>query len=56
MFAYDYLEGTDRFSRELEGFDGKSFLLHFAHLSPEVRTFVLNSYANPVRMALKEMS
>lgn len=56
MFAYDYLEGTDRYKRELEGFDGKAFLSRFAHLSPEVRSFVLNGYANPVRMALKEMS
>ncbi len=54
MFSYDYLEGTDRFKSELAGFDGKTFLSHFAHLSPEVRSFVLNSYANPVRMALKE--
>ena len=56
MFAYDYLEGTDRYKRELEGFDGKAFLSRFAHLSSEVRSFVLNSYANPVRMALKEKS
>ena len=56
MFAYDYLEGTDKYKRELEGFDGKAFLSRYAHLSPELRTFVLNSYANPVRMALKEMS
>ena len=56
MFAYDYLEGTDRYKRELEGFDGKAFLSRFAHLTPEVRSFVLNGYANPVRMALKEMS
>ena len=56
MFAYDYLEGSGRYRQALEGFDGKAFLSHFAHLTPEVRSFVLNSYANPVRMALKEMA
>lgn len=56
MFAFDYMEGTDRYKKELEGFDGKAFLSRFAHLTPEVRSFVLNCYANPVRMAIKERS
>ena len=54
LFAYDYLEKTDRFSSELKDFDSQSFLQRFAHLSPDVRDFVLNSYANPVRSRLKE--
>ncbi len=53
-FAYDYLEKTDRFSDKLGSFDSDAFLARFSHLSPDVRDFVLNSYANPVRSALKE--
>ena len=54
MFAYDYLEKSDRFASELSDFDGDEFLSRFAHLSPVVRDFVLNSYANPVRSRLME--
>ena len=54
MFAYDYLEKSDRFSDELKDFDGESFLARFSHLQNDVRNFVLNSYANPVRSRLKE--
>lgn len=54
LFAYSYLENDNRFSSELSGFDGDAFLARFSHLSPNVRDFVLNSYANPVRMAIKE--
>lgn len=54
LFAYSYLENDNRFSSELSGFDGDAFLARFSHLSSNVRDFVLNSYANPVRMAIKE--
>ena len=54
LFAYSYLEKDERFSSELSDFDGDAFLARFNHLSPDVREFVLNSYANPVRMAIKE--
>ena len=54
MFAYDYLEKSDRFSDELKDFDGEAFLARFSHLQNDVRNFVLNSYANPVRSRLKE--
>lgn len=54
LFAYDYLEKSDRFSSELKDFDGDEFLSRFRHLSPDVRRFVLNSYANPVRSRLME--
>lgn len=54
LFAYSYLENDNRFVSDLSGFDGDAFLVRFSHLSPDVRDFVLNSYANPVRMAIKE--
>ena len=54
LFAYSYLENDNRFASDLNGFDGDAFLARFSHLSPDVRDFVLNSYANPVRMAIKE--
>ncbi len=53
-FAYDYLEKSDRFKDEYKDFDKELFLSRFSHLHEDVRTYVLNSYANPVRMALKE--
>ena len=52
-FAYDCIEGTGRFADKAAGLDKDAFLARFAHLAPEVRDFVLNSYANPVRSALK---
>ena len=54
LFAYSYLENDNRFASDLSEFDGDAFLARFSHLSPNVRDFVLNSYANPVRMAIKE--
>ena len=52
-FAYDCIEGTGRFADKAAGLDKDAFLARFAHLAPEVRDSVLNSYANPVRSALK---
>lgn len=54
MFCYDYLEKSDRFKEETKDFDGEEFLSHYAHLSEDVRNFVLNSYANPVRSYIKD--
>lgn len=54
MFAYDYLEKSDRYSDQLRDFDGEAFLARFSHLTPSVRDFVLSSYANPVRSRLRE--
>lgn len=51
-FAYDYLEHTDQFKAEYKDFDNVSFLARYAHLQPEVREFILNSFANPVRSYL----
>lgn len=53
-FAYDYLEGSEKFVEHWKDFDKDTFLSRFNHLSNDVRTFVLNTYANPVRMMLKE--
>lgn len=52
-FAYDYLEHTDRFATEYKDFDSASFLKKYEHLSDEVRTLVLNNYANAVRSYLE---
>ncbi|MBO5769868.1 MAG: 1-acyl-sn-glycerol-3-phosphate acyltransferase [Spirochaetales bacterium] len=52
--AYDYLENTDRFKDFYDGLNPEDFLAAYNHLSDDVRSFVLNSYANPVRMMLKE--
>lgn len=51
-FAYDYLEGTDRFAKEYADFDSAAFLDKYSHLKADVRDFVLQSYANPVRSYL----
>ena len=52
--AYDYLENTDKFSGEYTRESRYSFLSRFNHLSNDLRTFVLNTYANPVRTKLGE--
>ncbi len=51
--AYDVLEGGDRFKEHYATLDRNEFLSKFAHLSEDVRSFVLNTYANPVRMMLE---
>ena len=53
-YAYDLMEGGSRFKDKYSSFDTASFDSRLAHLSDDVRSFVLNSYANPVREALKE--
>ena len=53
-FSYDYLKGSSENSDKYSGFDSNAFLASISHLSPEVRSFVLNSYANPVRSFLGE--
>lgn len=51
--SYDVLEGGDRFKEFYSFLDKEEFLSRFAHLSEDVRSFVLNTYANPVRMMLQ---
>ena len=53
-YAYDLMEGGSQFKDKYASFDTASFDSRLAHLSDDVRSFVLNSYANPVREALKE--
>lgn len=53
-FAYDYLEGTDRFADRYADMDTEKFLDRYKGLKKDVREFVLNSYANPVRSYLAE--
>lgn len=52
--AYDYLEHSERFKGEYSDKELKEFLSQYHHLAPKVREYVLNAYANPVRMKLKE--
>ncbi len=52
--AYDYMENTTRFASEYTPSDRDVFLARFNHLQNDLRAFVLNTYANPVRMMLKE--
>lgn len=51
--SYDVLEGGDRFKEFYSSLDKEEFLSRFTHLSEDVRSFVLNTYANPVRMMLQ---
>ena len=51
--SYDVLEGGDRFKEFYSSLDKDEFLSRFVHLSEDVRNFVLNTYANPVRMMLQ---
>ncbi len=53
-FAYDYMEGSDTFRERYENFDTEKFLSSYNHLDEDVRSFVINSYANPVRSYLKD--
>lgn len=52
-YAYDYLQGSSAFKDRYEGFDGDTFISRLSHLSSSVRSFVLESYANPVRKFLE---
>ena len=51
-FAYDYLEGGNRFTDKYRDFDHDVFLKRYEDQRPEVRTFILNMFANPVRSYL----
>lgn len=52
--AYDYLEHSNRFTSLYDGLDPEAFINSFSHLKEDVRDYVLNAYANPVRMMLSE--
>ncbi len=53
--AYDTVENTQKFSDRYTDGQKASFLSRFDHLSPDLRLFVLNTYANPVRTMLSEI-
>ncbi|MGD1816575.1 MAG: 1-acyl-sn-glycerol-3-phosphate acyltransferase [Pleomorphochaeta sp.] len=55
LFAYDYLENTTRFKDGYSEFDTDKFLSRFSHLSDDVKKYVLNAYANPVRSYISEI-
>lgn len=52
LFAYDYLEGTDKFAPSYQDFDREAFLYRFKGAREDVRLYALNAYANPVRSFL----
>lgn len=52
-FSYDYINGNEDNRDKYEGFDSNAFLSRYSHLNSEVRAFILNSYANPVRSCLE---
>ena len=51
--SYDYVSGNEDNRDKYEGFDSQAFLTRYSHLNSEVRSFILNSYANPVRSYLE---
>ncbi|MCQ2412955.1 MAG: 1-acyl-sn-glycerol-3-phosphate acyltransferase [Sphaerochaetaceae bacterium] len=53
-FAYDKLSKAKEFASEYKDMNTKSFVKHYRHLKPEVKEYVYNSYANPVRSMLSE--
>jgi 1-acyl-sn-glycerol-3-phosphate acyltransferase len=54
-FAYDYLEGTNKFTEEYKNFDQEKFLKRYSRVEQNVRDYALNAYANPVRSFLSEI-
>ena len=54
-FCYDYLNGSSENAAQYADLDKDAFLSRFGHLNEEVRTFIINSYANPVRSRLEEL-
>ncbi|MBO4392835.1 MAG: 1-acyl-sn-glycerol-3-phosphate acyltransferase [Spirochaetales bacterium] len=53
-FAYDYINGTDRFADKYTEMNTKGFVKHYKHLKDDVRDFVFREYANPVISMLDE--
>ncbi len=54
-FAYDYLEGTNKFVDKYVGFDKQKFLKRYSRVEENIRSYALNAYANPVRSFLNEI-
>lgn len=51
-FAYDHVTASEGYAEEYESLSQRKFLARYKHLTPEVRDYVLNAYANPVRSRL----
>ncbi|AEC01633.1 1-acyl-sn-glycerol-3-phosphate acyltransferase [Parasphaerochaeta coccoides] len=51
-FAYDYVTDSQDYAGEYESLNQRKFLARYKRLSHDVRTYVLNAYANPVRSRL----
>ena len=55
-YCYDYLNGNRDNSDKYKDFDADRFMLRYEILAPEVKTFILESYANPVRSQLAALA
>lgn len=53
-FAYDYINGTERFKDKYESLNTKSFVKHYSGLNKDVVDMVYLEYANPVISMLNE--
>ena len=55
-FAYDYIHEQEQFAEHYQDLNTTKFLNRYEGLSPEVRTFVLTTYANPVASQLRALA
>jgi hypothetical protein len=53
--AYDQVTGGNRFSAHYDESAREKFNDRYRGLTPELRSFIMDSYANPVKMYLKEL-
>lgn len=54
-FAYDQVQGPGRFSNLYKNLNTRKFMDRYKDLTPELRHFILRSYANPVTMQLEAL-
>ena len=53
-FAFDYINGTERFADKYADMNTKAFVKHYRHLKEDVQDLVFRGYANPVISMLNE--
>ena len=53
-FAFDYINGTERFADKYADMNTKAFVKHYRHLKDDVQDLVFRGYANPVISMLNE--
>jgi len=53
-FAFDYINGTERFADKYADMNTKAFVKHYKHLKEDVQDLVFRGYANPVISMLNE--